>query len=120
MLAGVTVPFVLLNDLYPFFRFGMFAEPVARAVQTENFLLGYTDVSGKTHFVQPAGVGLRSLPYLMRNYYYRGEAETFLRNIHRLHPKKNQIAGWQLLRVTSPTEVYRPDTVLAGRYPISR
>jgi hypothetical protein len=108
MLAGITVPFVLLNDLFPFFRFGMFAEPVGRTVQTESFLLLYRDASGKTHPVQPAEVGLTSLPYLMRNYYYRGDAEKFLREIHNLHPHKARIAEWQLLRVTSPADVYRP------------
>lgn len=120
MLAGVTIPFVLLNDLYPFFRFGMFAEPVARAVQTESFLLRYRDINGKRYSVGPAAVGLSSLPYLMRNYYYRGEAEKFLRHISQLHPQKDRIAEWQLLRVTSRADVYRPDTVLVHLYRTGR
>ncbi len=116
MLLGITVPFVLLTDLYPFFRFGMFAEPVSRAVQTERFVVRYLDAGGRPHLVAPAEVGLGELVYLLRNYYYRGETDRLLQRLHGLHRRRATAAEWQLLRITTPAEVYRPDTTTAGRW----
>jgi len=116
MLLGVTAPFVLLTDLYPFYRFGMFAEPVRRTIQTEQFLLRYVDASGRLHGVEPPDVGLSGLAYLMRNYYYRGHAGRFLRHIHRVYPRKDQVAEWQLLRIILPAHTNRPDTTLVGQW----
>ena len=116
MLLGVTVPFVLLTDLYPFFRFGMFAEPVQRAVQTERFVVRYLDASGRPHGVAPEEVGLGELVYLLRNYHYRGQTDRLLQRLHGLHPRRAEAVEWQLLRITSPTQVYLPDTVTVGRW----
>jgi hypothetical protein len=116
MLLGVAVPFVLLTDVYPFFRFGMFAEPVRRAVQTERFVVRYLDAAGRPRAVTPAEVGLGELVYLLRNYHYRGETGRLLERLHGLHPRRAEAAEWQLLRITTPTRVYRPDTSLAGRW----
>ena len=116
MLLGVTVPFVLLTDVYPFFRFGMFAEPVQRAVQTERFVVRYLDAAGRPHAVAPADVGLGELVYLLRNYHYRGETERLLERLHGLHPRRAGAAEWQLLRITTPAGAYRPDTTVAGRW----
>jgi hypothetical protein len=119
MLLGVTVPFVLLTDLYPFFRFGMFAEPVSRAVQTERFVVRYLDAGGGAHGVAPAEVGVGELVYLLRNYYYRGETGRLLKRLHGLHPRRAEAAEWQLLRITTPADVYRPDTLVAGQWKTS-
>ncbi len=116
MLLGVTLPFVLLTDLYPFFRFGMFAEPVSRTVQTERFILRYVDAGGTPYPVEPADVGLSGLAYLLRNYYYRGEAERLLANLHQLHPHKARAAEWQLLRITTPARTYQPDTTIVSKW----
>ena len=116
MLLGVAVPFVLLTDLYPFFRFGMFAEPVSRAVQTERFVVRYLDAGGRPHEVAPAEVGLGELVYLLRNYYYRGETDRLLQRLHGLHSRRAETAEWQLLRITTPADAYRPDTSLAGSW----
>jgi len=118
MLLGVTVPFVLLTDLYPFFRFGMFAEPVQRAVQTERFVVRYLDAAGRPHAVAPADVGLGELVYLLRNYHYRGETERLLQRLHGLHPRRAEAAEWQLLRITTPAGAYHPDSSVAGRWEI--
>ncbi len=118
MLLGVAVPFVLLTDVFPFFRFGMFAEPVRRAVQTERFVVRYLDAAGRPHPVAPAEVGLGELVYLLRNYHYRGETARLLQRLHGLHPRRNEAAEWQLLRITTPAGAYRPDTSVAGRWNI--
>ncbi|MBD0258563.1 MAG: hypothetical protein ICV83_22845 [Cytophagales bacterium] len=116
MLLGVTVPFVLLTDVYPFFRFGMFAEPVRRAVQAERFVVRYLDASGRPHAVAPAEVGLGELVYLLRNYHYRGETGRLLERLHGLHARRAEAAEWQLLRITTPAHVYRPDTTTVDRW----
>lgn len=114
-LALVLLPFVLQTDLYPLFRFGMFAEPVRREVQTETFVLRVVYRSGSQRIVSPPEVHLNSLAYLMRNYYYRREADTLLARIQRIHPQKASVREWQLLRVTSPVARYRPDTAVVAR-----
>lgn len=110
------VPFVLQTDLYPLFRFGMFAEPVRREVQTEVFVLRIQTQTGNLWMVAPEETGLGSLAYLMRNYYYRQEADTLLRRMSQLTPGMTDVRQWQLLRVVSPVAVYRPDTVVVATY----
>ena len=115
----VLLPFVLQTDLYPLFRFGMFAEPVKREIQTENFALRIIDPAGNQRIMPPAEMRLGSLAYLMRNYYYRNQADTLLARLHRIYqkpmPPQTPIREWQLLRVTSKVAAYRPDTVVVAR-----
>ena len=113
------VPFVLQTDLYPLFRFGMFAEPVKRDLQTETFALRTVDANGHARLVQAEETGLGSLAYLMRNYHYRRQADTLLRRIHRLRKSgktEPSPAEWQLLRVTRTQGRPRPDTTVAATY----
>ncbi len=120
MLLLMWIPFILMTDLYPFFRFGMFAEPIKQAVQLEQFAIRYKDAGGNLHVVSPLQVGIGSLPYLMRNYYYRNESVQLLNHIHTIyvHKQPNQISEWQLLRITSPLSQFRPDTSLVATYPV--
>jgi hypothetical protein len=117
MLTAIIVPFVLLTDIYPFFRFGMFAEPVTRDIQMEQFAIRYIHQNQSTHIVDPAEVGLGSLSYLMRNYYYRQQSDTFLQHIHQLYSNKADVKEWQLLRMTgSPQQPAQPDTAIVARF----
>jgi transposase len=102
MLAGMFIPFILLTDIYPFFRFGMFAEPVRQAIQMEQFAIRYLDKKQQKHLLNLAEVGLSSATYLMRNYFYRNQSEELLKNIHQIFPQSEQVFEWQLLRITSP------------------
>lgn len=123
LLALVWLPFVLQTDIYPLFRFGMFAEPIKRAVQTESFALATVDSTGKRHLVPPTAAHSGSIAYLMRNYYYRNQADTLLARLARIHKNAAGQGGaaalacreWQLLRVTSGVAHYRPDTVVVAR-----
>ncbi|QHT67526.1 hypothetical protein GXP67_13265 [Rhodocytophaga rosea] len=100
MLSAITVPFILLTDIYPFFRFGMFAEPVKEEIQMEQFAIRYTHHNQATYLLDPAEVGLSSLAYLMRNYYYRQQSHIFLQRIHQLYTHKANVKEWHLLRIT--------------------
>jgi hypothetical protein len=118
MIVAMWVPFVLLTDLYPFFRFGMFAEPVREAIQMEQFAVRYIAAGQGQQVLTPEQLGISSLAYLMRNYYYRNQSVEFLRHIHTIYPGRHVVKQWQLLRITSPHAVYRPDTAVVATYRI--
>ena len=95
------VPFVLQQTFFPFFRFGMFAEPVTRTIQKEQFkLVGedqqdslYTDISKFT------GIKKSRMDYLLRNYYYRDEVDFFLKESAELLPEEIPFETLILLRI---------------------
>jgi len=110
----IWIPFVLQTDLYPLFRFGMFAEPVKRTVQSETFALRMIDLNGRQHLLSPEETGLGSLAYLMRNYYYRHQADTLLSRIDRLYPNRQRVRQWQLLRMVGSGA--QPDTLIVASF----
>ncbi len=116
VLLVIWMPFVGQTDLYPLFRFGMFAEPIRQKIQTETFVLSVIETNGKQRWVDPAETGLGSLEYLMRNYYYRHETDTLLRRIHRIAPQPVAVRAWQLVRIVSEVSRYHPDTVVVSTY----
>lgn len=76
------LPFVLMTDLFPFMRFGMFAEPVKTVQQTEYFII--TQKRGKTEKVidpNTSGVPVQTLNYLVRNSYYQKRADLLLSTV---------------------------------------
>jgi hypothetical protein len=98
----VLIPFVLLTDLFPFFRFGMFAEPVRSSIQTELFRIITINEQGKEEVFNPDKLGINSADfnYLCRNYYYRNEGETFLKNISAIYYRKD-LKEWMIQRISS-------------------
>jgi hypothetical protein len=92
------IPFVLLTDLFPFFRFGMFAEPLKSAIQTESFHVTIVH-DGREEIFDPQETGVNSTDfnYLCRNYFYRKEGEIFLRNLSTAFKKKG-IREWTIKR----------------------
>ncbi|MEK6480501.1 hypothetical protein WJR50_23360 [Catalinimonas sp. 4WD22] len=93
ILFGLFFPFIMQQTFYPFFRFGMFAEPVKRDIQTEYFLLlgihenGFVD----KNVGDLAGIDQSKLNYLLRNYYYRKETDHFTKQFFELLPATNTI-----------------------------
>ncbi|MDJ1495091.1 hypothetical protein QNI19_19285 [Cytophagaceae bacterium DM2B3-1] len=116
VLLLVWIPFVFQTDLYPLFRFGMFAEPVRREIQTEYFSLRIISNAHKTYILSPEETKLGSLAYLMRNYYYRHEADTLLRRIHSITPHADTISEWQLLRMVSEVDHRKVDTTVVASF----
>ena len=107
----VWLPFLLFNDVYPFFRFGMFAEPVKNTKSTETFTVVYTDATGR-HPWDFQQAGLPANPaYLFRNYYYRHETTALLRRIHAVAARRG-VLTWHLLKTegadTLTVATYRP------------
>lgn len=91
MLILTTLPFLLLTDIFPFMRFGMFAEPVKSSTQMEIFEVSFLNQSKKEIILEPKSIGIEPhfFLYISRNYYYRKEADLFLDHISSIVPTKN-------------------------------
>lgn len=115
MFAGLLVPFVLLTDIFPFMRFGMFAEPVRRELTTEKYILYKTTSSGKKTILQPeeTGINPNTFHYLCRNYLYRNEAPVFAHKIFTV--VDSSIVSLEILQIVQHQNA-SPDTVRVGHY----
>lgn len=74
------LPFLFLRGCYPFYRYGMFAEPVRLSAQAETFEIRVSETGGPRVALADSTFGITSGAYkhLLRNYYYRsGCAELF-------------------------------------------
>jgi hypothetical protein len=72
------VPFVLMTDVYPFFRFGMFAEPLKPQQKTEMLQLWWKNAEGTPFLFQPAVIGLSEnhWGYVLRHYFYTNKSNS--------------------------------------------
>ena len=114
-LVLIVLPFILLTDIFPFLRFGMFAEPVRQETQKEKLVVTYLVNENEKEFdPKEAGIGDNTFYYLARNYYYRKEADSFLEKTSQLVPIK--ATEWRLKRIifTNDNEL-RGDTVTVAK-----
>jgi len=103
-LCLIFLPFVLVTDIFPFFRFGMFAEPVRRAVQTESFVVEFENLRGQTQIFNPEKYEIpeENFQYLARNYYYRKEAPLMLKRLRAAQAFTTK--NWSLFKITFPID----------------
>ncbi len=97
----VILPFVLITDIFPFLRFGMFAEPVKKDRPAELFfVMYYKDYQWKKFDPEEYELQDEAFQYLARNYYYRREGQSLLAKLHR----SDIIRGdyWRFYRVSFP------------------
>ncbi len=75
---------MLLTDLFPFMRFGMFAEPVHNNVQTEYFYVVAVS-HGKENLLDTESIGLSpsSFNYLARDNFYQKRSRVLLDDLGR-------------------------------------
>ncbi|MDN5200619.1 hypothetical protein QQ008_04580 [Fulvivirgaceae bacterium BMA10] len=101
MTGGLVLPFILQVNIYPFFRFGMFAEAVHREIQTEQFQIYTIDRQGSRKLLQPDEVGISksNWDYLLRNHYYRNENVVFLKKLRTLMKEPEQFTTLQMIRI---------------------
>jgi len=106
------VPFVLLNNLYPFWRFGMFAEPVKSQVQTEKFKIYRFSASGHSEYFSPEKIGFdeNQFLYLARNYYYKSQTTFFLKEVRGLYSKKYPLTSTQKAKNHLPQQGLKKET----------
>ena len=107
-LVLIVLPFVLLTDIFPFLRFGMFAEPVRLETQKEKFVVTSL-LNGREKEFDPkeAGIGDNTFYYLARNYYYREEANGFLE-------KTSQVGNCALRGLLSSVKFDRSSDLVLG------
>lgn len=116
MLAGLLVPFILITDIFPFLRFGMFAEPIKKNIQTEKFLIYQTDTSGRRTLLDPDKIGINpnTFYYLCRNYIYRNETKEFSEKL--FTAANPEIATLEILHLIAPDLSHPYDTIFTGKY----
>ena len=116
MLLGLIVPFVFITDLFPFVRFGMFAEPIKSNIQTENFMVYATNKNKERFLVNPRlfGSNENSFLYLCRNYYYRNQLQEFSTNLLSTPPLVNS-TKIEIFRISTNINNTR-DTTLIGAF----
>jgi hypothetical protein len=73
------VPFLLMTDLFPFMRFGMFAETIQALPQKEVFNVEIIRPDGTKKSLSERQIGLDDshLNYLARQYYYKQQLPFF-------------------------------------------
>lgn len=116
MLSGLLIPFILITDIFPFMRFGMFAEPIKQTNQTERFIIYQTDVFQQTTILNPETIGVNpnTFYYLCRNYLYRNQAEEFSEKLFSAMNK--QIVQLKIIHLMSPDNSQQSDTIFTGTY----
>lgn len=112
------VPFVLMTDLYPLFRYGMFAEPVKPQQTTEMLQLWWrnADNTWKKFDSEQMGLSENHFGYVLRHYFYTHKTKQLFSQIEEIMLKKNNktYKHWQIkqLRI-SPT--HTDTTVVAEK-----
>ncbi|MFN3404939.1 MAG: hypothetical protein ACK40G_12640 [Cytophagaceae bacterium] len=112
----MTVPFILITDIFPFLRFGMFAESPNNNRPLELFISQYkSDSTFITFNSGSRGLDENKFNYLARNYYYRNEGEFFLSRIDKLSAIENP-REWRLLKITIDSQKLSKDTSVVAIY----
>jgi hypothetical protein len=101
----VWLPFLLINDFYPFFRFGMFAEPIRTNQKEELFILYYTNKKNIVYKFNTYQIGVDEsvFNYLVRKYYYQNKMNDFEKKFRKstqnLYSTNQDVKAWHLYRV---------------------
>ena len=83
LVSSFLIPFIFQKSIFPFYRFGMFAEPPKQAAIQEEFKVLVAEKGIFKDFdAQSVGLYPSVFNQLLRNYYYRNEAKEFLRIIN--------------------------------------
>jgi hypothetical protein len=114
LLSGLLVPFILITDIFPFLRFGMFAEPIKKNIQTEKFILYKTNARGERSIFEPEAIGINpnTFYYLCRNYYYRNESKSFADKLFKT--TGDSIQKLELLKTIATINSKNTDTLEIG------
>ncbi len=105
--GGIIIPFIFLTDLYPFHRFGMFAEPIKHQAQYEKFYIFYkidTFSNGKndTNFVKlnPQDIPLNANAFEMqvRKHHYQKKHVDFINVFDEIIKKKEKLKDNEKLK----------------------
>lgn len=109
------LPFIFLQDIFPFFRFGMFAEPVRYESQYERFVVFFAKKGQKKQVFEPESILLSKSHWdlLWRNVYYRKQIGEKLQLF--AESQKSRGEAWEVWRLRSNNG--KTDTLCVARYP---
>jgi hypothetical protein len=114
------LPFVLMNDIFPFFRFGMFAEPAQKLAVQEVFILTYSSNNqvNKIYDTNELGIDEAMLNYLARKYYYQKQMPLFFQRLQKSYlnqsSKLQKVQKFTLLKLNISTK--QTDSVFVGSH----
>jgi hypothetical protein len=107
------IPFLLMSDLFPFMRFGMFAETVQSIPQQEKFTVVISSRDGIIQSLADRQIGLDDshLNYLCRIYYYNHQLDFFASHLQKsgLLQKNEKLL---ILHKTMEDHEWKHDTLL--------
>lgn len=91
MFFWIIIPFILISDFYPFFRFGMFSEPIQSNIQTEQFVIMIaTNTTKKIVNSDEVDLGEQHFQYLVRYAYYQNKLNLLFETIKKISEQKNK------------------------------
>lgn len=107
------MPFVLIQNFFPFFRYGMFAEPIQYVNQTEQFLISYYDSGQKEHPFSSQKIGLEEghFNYILRSYYYQENLQQLFSQLNQILEKSQNIKAWKLTKIINYPDLNKSDTL---------
>jgi len=77
------IPFMLMNDLFPFMRFGMFAETIKQSPQKEFFMVSVIKKDGSIESLskRQSAMDDSHLNYMTRTYFYQHKLDYFVEQL---------------------------------------
>ena len=97
-------PFIFISNLFPFMRFGMYAETVAKDKGVEVFELRNKETNQITT-IEELPIPESILNDLLRNYYYKREIASCLKNIYSITQEPICIYKKVIIGSTEKTEL---------------
>lgn len=100
--CAFSVPFIAVQTFYPFYRFGMFAEPQRQS--PENLSLYLRVEKQNTILFDPTSIGLTHSQwnYLLRKYFYTKRLPNLCKNLKMLTNRKESIEWLCICKRWSP------------------
>lgn len=113
MFLSLLIPFILVSNFFPFFRYGMFAEAIRSPGQAERFVICTTGVNGEKYVVSPISIGLSEASFesIVRNYYYQNKLQQLFSQLGAIQKKTRPDTQWVLFRVVESSSSNKIDTV---------
>ncbi len=91
LLSWFLLPFILVTDMYPFLRFGMYAEPPTQHVNHEIFWIELWINDQKQDFKpELLGFGNGHFQYIVRYFVYQNKKQQFFSQLFYLFKKKQK------------------------------
>jgi len=121
ILLGIALSFVFIQDFYPFFRFGMFAEPIPENTTIEYFQIFWEDEKGRIYSFNSnrEGLGEDRFAYILRNYYYQNKTEELLEILQQHSKESKEVAFWYFVSYEKYIKEEKTDSIIIKKWQVS-